>query len=395
METYEFAPLSGKKVVLGVTASISLYRTPDIVRELRREGADVIVGMSREATELLSPKVLEWASENRVITEISGNIEHIKLFMGQREKLVYLVSPASYNTIGKMANGLSDDVPSLFFSFALGHGVRTVISPAMHDDMLTNPINRRNIEFLESAGVTVIPPRREDDKAKLAENVMIADFINRSFYGSYLAGKRILIISGRGEEPLDPVRTISNHSTGTMGAMIAKYAFRMGASVTLIGNSEAPLPDYVEFREAHSMGQYESETSKKLSEGYDAIIVPAALPDFTSAEKSTTKIADSEDLTVRLHKLPKLIETIRKNYGGIIVAFRLFHEDDTDSHFSAAKPDITVYNAIGDGKTPFGKGKGTYSIKYGPGKVDFPDRNKAELAHELLKIVAEKLKGGK
>jgi len=395
METYEFAPLLGKKVVLGVTASISLYRTPDIVRELRREGADVIVGMSREATELLSPKVLEWASENRVITEISGNIEHIKLFMGQREKLVYLVSPASYNTIGKMANGLSDDVPSLFFSFALGHGVRTVISPAMHEDMLTNPINRRNIEFLESAGVTVIPPRREDDKAKLAENVMIADFVNRSFYGSYLAGKRILIISGRGEEPLDPVRTISNHSTGTMGAMIAKHAFRMGASVTLIGNSEAPLPDYVEFREAHSMEQYESETNKKLSGGYDAIIVPAALPDFTSAEKSTTKIADSEDLTIRLHKLPKLIETIRKKYSGIIVAFRLFHEDDTESHFSAAKPDITVYNAIGDGKIPFGKGKGTYSIKYGSGKVDFPDRNKAELAHELLKIVAEKLKGGK
>ena len=393
MDTYEFSPLFGKKVVVGVTASISLYRTPDIIRELRREGAEVIVGMSRESADLLNPKVLEWASGNRVITEISGEIEHIKLFMGQRENLVYLISPATYNTIGKLANGISDDVPSLFFSFALGHGIRTMISPAMHEDMMANPANRRNMDSLRSFGVSVIPPRHEDDKAKIAENAIIADYVNRAFYGNYLSGKKVLVISGRGEEPLDPVRTISNHSSGTMGVMIARNAFRMGSSVTFIGNSMIPLPDYVEFHDAHTMDEYEAATMKCLEEKYDAVIIPAALPDFAPKEKSVRKISERDEVTISFRKVPKLIDSVRKKHKGMLVAFRLYHENDTETHFSGSDPEITVYNAIGGAESPFGKGKVSYSIGYGGKIVEFPSVGKDRLAHELLKIVSEKLGG--
>lgn len=395
METNGFRPLEGKRVVMGITASISLYRSPDVVRELRREGAEVIVAMSREAAVLLNPSVLEWASDNKVITEITGRIEHISLFFGRQKDTVYLVSPASYNVIGKMASGISDDVPSLFFSFAMGHGIRTLISPAMHEDMLTNPVNRRNLDYLQSLGVRVIPPRRADYKAKLAETVTITDFVNRSFYSSLLEGKRILIVSGRGEEAIDPVRTISNRSTGATGYILARTAYRMGASVTFVGNSSEPLPDYIDFHEAHSVDEFSRETMKAADGEMNAIIVPAALPDFSPAHVSERKITDAQNLVIELKKTPKLINDLRKKYDGLIVAFRLSHEDDTEVHFPESKPDITVYNSILDGPSVPERTRFSYTINYGNGKMNLKDVGKEDLAFNLLKIISDRIKAGK
>ncbi|MEM0155256.1 MAG: bifunctional phosphopantothenoylcysteine decarboxylase/phosphopantothenate--cysteine ligase CoaBC [Thermoplasmataceae archaeon] len=390
MELNEFRPLDGKRVVMGITASISLYRSPDVVRELRREGAEVIVAMSREAAELLNPSVLEWASENKVITEITGRIEHINLFFGRQQNTVYLVSPASYNVIGKMANGISDDVPSLLFSFALGHGIKTLISPAMHEDMLTNPVNQKNLDYLEYLGVEVIPPRRADYKAKLAETVTISDFVNRAFRPKLLGGKNILIVSGRGEEPIDPVRTISNRSTGETGYTLARTAYRMGASVSFVGNSSEMLPDYIDFHEAHSMDEFIRETLKLTNKNLDAIIVPAALPDFSPVQAKERKISDAENLKLELKKTPKLINELRKKYDGLIVAFRLSHKDDTSVHFSESKPDIVVYNPIPDGHSAIERTRFSYTINYGDGKINLNDVSKNDLAYNLLKIVSEK-----
>lgn len=395
METYEFAPLNGKRVIIGVTASISLYRVPDVVRELRREGAEVIVAMSREAADMLSPRIMEWASDNNVVTEITGHIEHIKLFIGRREDTVYLISPASYNVIGKMANGISDDVPSLLFSFALGHGIRTLISPAMHEDMLTNPVNRRNMEYLQSIGVSIIPPRREDYKAKLAEIATITDNVNRAFFSDYLRGKRILVIGGSGEESIDPVRTITNHSSGRMGLAMAKNAYRMGASVVLIGNSSEPVPDYIEFHDAHSFEQFLSVASKEADKKYDAIIVPAALPDFSPKHTSDRKISEQQEMNIELKKNPKLIDELRKKHEGLLVAFRLSHEDDSAEHFSEPMPDIIVFNAIRKGISPFGDSRTSYSIRYGREKLELSNVGKDQLTFELLKIVSRRISGGK
>ena len=159
-EPYRFENmLNGKTVVVGTGASISIYRVPDLVRDLRREGADVVVIMTANSQELINPEVMRWASENQVITKITGKIEHISLFQTDPKNTAFLVSPASYDLIGKMANGISDDPVSLSFSFAHGNGNPVVIAPAMHKAMMTNPINADNLRKLQSsraAGTTTM-----------------------------------------------------------------------------------------------------------------------------------------------------------------------------------------------------------------------------------------------
>ena len=387
--------LAGKTVILTVTASISLYRMPDLVRDLRREGARVVVGMSKEAASMISPTIFQWASENDVVTAVGGNIEHISLFIGHAGDTALLICPASHNTLGKIANGISDDVPSLFFSFAIGNGNPVCICPAMHEGMMVNPINHRNLQALKDAGVQIIPPRISEEKAKISENDLIIDHVCRLFHGKTLRGKSVLIIGGRGEEMIDPVRAVSNLGSGFTLSWLAVNAFRLGAaSIVMIGNTEYRVPEYAEYIHAVKMEEFEAEVDSILSKrSFDVVINCASLSDFIVKEKSGSKMPGDRSATVTLIPREKLLDRIRKKHSGRLVAFKLDDEVSPDQVYrkvSSSRPDLVVYNSISRGSGPFGTVSNHYIFIRPNDHEDLGILSKPQMTQKVLSLLYSK-----
>jgi phosphopantothenoylcysteine decarboxylase/phosphopantothenate--cysteine ligase len=384
--------LSGFKVILGVTASISIYRVPDLIRDLRRDGAVVKVVASDEALDLVGKKVFQWASGEDVVNDITGRIEHVSEFEGDAENTVFAVVPATHNFIGKAAAGVADDAPSLFFSYAAGNGNPIVISPTMHEAMFYNPIMRRNLENLEEIGVSVIPPKMEDGKAKIEENQTIKDYICRAARGGILGGKTILIIGGGTSEPLDSVRGIGNNSTGLTAYWLSRTAFTYGAEkIVYVGNCSQDLPPYVHLVEAHTTGEFEkiSVDSIRIYRP-DAIFIPAALSDFIVPKLSDGKIDSALSHTVELKPRSKLISKLRRTTRSVIVAFKLTESNsrDSDKIQNLSKfADMVVVNEISPGSSPFGDGIKKYWVLSGNQETEM-NLTKRDLAARLLEEVA-------
>lgn len=390
--------LRGKRVVVAVTASISIYKTPDLIRDLRREGAEVFVGMSREAMELVSPKIYEWASGNHVVTELTGGIEHISLFNGDQADTALAITPCTHNVLGKIANGISDNVPSAFFSYAAGNGNRIAVAPAMHEGMYRNPANRRNMEFLESMGVSIVPPLIAEDKAKLSENDFILDYVIRLFHDHVLSGKKILIMGGHTEEKIDPVRSLTNHGTGFTAYWFARSAFRLGAAaITYIGNCTESLPPYVKFVEAGSSSDIEDAVSEELKGSYDVVLSPAAISDFTVDRSSEVKLPSSSDHRIELKPRGKVIDMVRKLHRGLLIPFNLTASKSTDgirSKFASSTPDMIISNSFAE-KSPFGVTANDYEIILENSVEKIGKASKPEMTVEVLKLASGMLKAGK
>ncbi len=389
--------LKGKRVVIAITASISIYRIPDIIRDLRREGADVIAGMSREACEMISPDVIKWATGNEVITRITGDIEHVSIFEEKSKDTMLLVCPASYNFIGKAVSGISDDVPSLFFSFALGNGNQIVVSPVMHEGMMVNPINQRNLESLVEVGVHIIPPKMESGKAKISDSDKIIDYVARTFSKSQLSGRDILVIGGRGEENLDPVRKITNSGTGLTALWFIRNSFRAGADrITFVGNSSESVPDYAEHISAFSFGDFRKATEELLQKGkFDLVINVASLPDFIVENKFSEKIDSSVPLELHLKPQEKLNNIIRKRHKGTLVVFKLSEKKDigeTISNFEQSSPDLIVFNPYSEKILPFGTVKNEYTAIRKDEVIEMGKLSKPEMTLALIDLAKDFLK---
>ncbi len=383
--------LNGKRVIIGVTASISIYRVPDIIRDLRREGAEVIAGMSKEACEMMSPEVFRWATGNPVVTNITGDIEHVSLFEEKAGETMLIVCPASYNFVGKAASGISDDVPSLFFSFALGNGNPIVIAPVMHEGMMVNPINRQNLEKLGNLGVSILPPRVESGKAKISESDKIVDYVSRSFSGDLLAGKDILVIGGRGEESIDPVRKITNSGTGVTAGWLIKNSFRLGArKLVFIGNSSEVIPDYATHKEAATFDEFRNATQKTLrTQKFDLVVNVASLPDFSVGDQFTEKIDSSVPLELHLKPQEKLNNLIRADHKGTLVVFKLSEQkniEETRKNFEKCEPEIIIFNSYSDRSMPFGSVKNNYTAIRKDEVIEMGELSKPEMTLELLKM---------
>ena len=399
-ETRFVGALAGKKVVLAITASISIYRIPDLIRDLRREGADVTVGMSREAASMVNPNVMEWASERDVVTEITGFIEHISCFEGNPKNTLLMVCPASYNFIGKASSGISDDVPSLFFSFALGNGNPVLIAPVMHEGMMVNPINSANLRKLEEAGVTIVPPRMHSEKAKISEIEKLVDYAVRSLSQHHLAGKKALIIGGKGEERIDPVRSITNSGTGTTAWWLARSTFRLGADkVVFIGNAQQGMPDYVDFHPAVTMNEYEKGAEEAFSKyKFDVVVNSASLPDYRLEKAFKDKLDSSLPVELKLVAGKKLNQTIRKHHKGVLVIFKLSRDKKPElirEGFRGIDPDIIVFNPFTDEKLPFGAVKNEYTFITRDDAVSAGHMFKPKMALNLMLLLSERLRNGK
>ncbi len=311
----EYAPLVGKKILVGLTASSAIYKSIDLIRELIRMGAKVKAVMTDEVLEYISPKLVEWATGNEPLIELSGKAEHVAL---SNEYDALIIAPATLNTISRIAYGIVDQALHLLAVAMMGKKKKVIIVPSMHMNLFKSPQYGKAIKILEDLGAYIIPPFIEENKAKypplndLAH--CIETLINR---GRDLVGKKLLVTAGPTREYIDPVRVITNPSSGYMGVLIAREAVCRGAEVDLVHG-----PMYVE--PPYTVNAYNvtttSELAKKISDltsvkKYDAAIFAAAPADYTVTEKSPKKISTREVkyLILRLRPTPKTIRYISKN----------------------------------------------------------------------------------
>ncbi len=312
--------LRGKKVVIGITGSIAAVECVKLIRALVRRGADVHPVMSEAAARIVHPDAIHFAGGRRPITALDGETQHVALCgeVPDRADLL-LIAPATANTIGKIAWGIDDTPVTTFATTAIGTGIPVIIVPAMHGSMYKHPLVLENVDTLKSIGVRFVGPVMRGTKARMAGNDEIVAAVVRALSGEPLKDKRIVIVSGGFSAPWDDVRSITSNASGETGRALAAEAYERGADVLLIqaGSDEAP-PQVCALR---------ADTVDELLVALkgldaDAIIVPAAIPDYAPERVKGKVPSDRVKMALSLKKIPKVLGTIRKHHGGVLVGFK-------------------------------------------------------------------------
>ena len=226
--------LEGVNVVLGISGSIAAVKTVELAHELRREGANVRAVMTDSATGIVHPWAVEFATENDVVTDLTGRVEHVELCGVEGWGDVLLLAPATANTVGKVAAAVDDTPVTTTATTALGAGLPVVVAPAMHEPMYDHPGVLEAISRVESWGVDFVDPRIEEGKAKIATEEAIVTGVARAAGERPLAGRHVVVTAGATTESVDPVRTLSNRASGRTGRAVAWACYVLGAEVTLV-----------------------------------------------------------------------------------------------------------------------------------------------------------------
>ncbi len=351
--------LEGKKILLCVTGSVSSMESPRIARELIKHGADVIPVLSHSASKLIGPELLHWATGNETITSLTGKMEHVKLANGDLDSVdLILVAPCTSNAIGKLAQGISDDTISTICTVALGSNVPILIAPGMHEPMFENPILQNNISLLKKNGVRFVSPIFEHNKAKMASFDDIFKEILNELFVQDLSGKNILITAGPTIEKIDPIRIITNKSSGKTGLYLANEAKRRGANVTLIygEGTETPPISIRTLRVSSFQELFDVTTSELSNNNYDFYFASAAPSDFRIVRPFDDKISSrsKSSLNLELESYPKIINSIKQiSPSTKLIAFKALYGNDSDSvsHaiseiFDDSKADFIIVNDV-------------------------------------------------
>jgi len=308
--------LRGKTIVLGITGSIAATECFSVIRELIRHGAKVIPVMTPSAAKLAAPDAIEFASGTKPIIELTGQTEHVKYLGHPSAADLFLVYPATANTISKMAQGIDDTAVTSMATVALGGKVPVAVAPAMHEPMLDNPAVSKNLKILSEWGVHIIWPHRDGTTARVASKEEIVSWAVKLLSRNDLSGRRILVIGGRSEEPIDSMRMITNRSSGQMAMALAKRAFERGAQVELwMGGCGVPLPDFFKVKRFSAVSDLVGMVD---TIDHDIVIMPAALADFTPVEKKEGKIPSDKPFDVKLSPVPKVLPLVRKKCKNVI-----------------------------------------------------------------------------
>jgi len=313
--------LDGNIIVLGITGSIAAVRCVELARELRRQGADVHTVMSEAARKIIHPEAMRYATGNPVITEITGNVEHVDFCGIKGRAALLLIAPCTANTIGKIAHGIDDTSVTTFAATAFGSGIPIMIVPAMHGSMYDHPIVIENIGKLTELGVEFVNPVTEEGAAKIAENIEIVLRAERAMGKKSLSGKKIIITGGATAETIDPIRILTNRASGKTGIELAFEAFRRGAFVTLVHRGCMGIQGICEFY-AESAKDMTDTVIEELEKGYDMLISAAAISDFT-VTPSKNKIKSGMQVKLTLEPAPKLIREVRSKFPELkIIGFK-------------------------------------------------------------------------
>jgi len=311
--------LEGVNVALGVTGSIAAVKTVELAHELRRHGATVRAVMSDSAGGIIHPWAVEFATDHDVITEITGRVEHVELCGRDGWADVFLIAPATANTVGKIAAAVDDTPVTTTATTALGAGVPVVIAPAMHEPMYDHPGVLDAIARVEEWGVDFVDPRIEEGKAKIATEDAIITALARATTTQDLVGRRVVVTSGATSESVDPIRVLTNRASGTTGRAVARACHIRGADVTLV--HDGPDAHYAEVKQVESAAEMIAAVDAACSDA-DALVSAAAIADYT-VQKSPSKLRSGESRTLELQPTPKLVDTIRQGHPDLaIVGFK-------------------------------------------------------------------------
>ena len=305
--------LAGKKIVLCITGSVAAYKAIELARLLMRHGGDVTCVASKAATDLIKPSYFKWATGNDVITKLTGDLEHIKVADYKQSDLI-VVYPCTANTLGKLANGIDDTPISTVLSVGFGSKIPIIISLAMHQAMYENPAVVKNIEFLKSK-VWFISPQFVEGKAKAAEPEQVLDFVLKKYgASSTLKGKKVLITAGPTIEYIDPVRVITNQSSGRTGVLLARELVLSGAKVTFVyGPGTEPAPKGAKVVRVKTSREMLEAVRHEMRQRWDIVVLAAAVSDYTVESPSKTKVkSNSEKMVIKLKKVPKIIDEVKK-----------------------------------------------------------------------------------
>ncbi|MDQ3808305.1 MAG: bifunctional phosphopantothenoylcysteine decarboxylase/phosphopantothenate--cysteine ligase CoaBC [Thermoproteota archaeon] len=399
--------LEGKKIVLCITGSVAAYRAVDLARLLMRHNGDVRVVMTEStASMLINPELMKWATGNDVVTKLTGNLEHIALADYGMSDLI-IVYPCTANTLGKVAAGIDDTPVTSILSVALGSKLPIIVAPAMHEAMYENIFVKQNVGKLREH-VIFIEPKIEGGKAKVAapEHILNAA-ISLLSNNAPLSGKRVLVTAGSTIEYIDPIRVMTNLSSGKMGIAIAQEAQRMGATVTLVYghgslNPHPPVTGKI-VRVSTGEEMHKAVVSELTSKRYDIAIMAAAVADFVPAKKSDKKI-DTEPgkMELSLVATKKIIDEVKnKSKDTFLVGFKADYcvsdsvlIEKAYRKLKRCDADIIVANDLGrKGSEPGSDKNEVFIIDRDKKIVHLSPRSKDQVARRLLELAAEFVNG--
>ncbi|MBF0520165.1 MAG: bifunctional phosphopantothenoylcysteine decarboxylase/phosphopantothenate--cysteine ligase CoaBC [Nitrospirae bacterium] len=395
---------NSRYIILGVTGSIAAYKAPELVRAFKAVSCAVRVVMTDAATRFVSPLSLEVVSENPVVTDsFSDPLSHIEL---ARDAAFFLTAPASLNTITKYALPLADNLLTTMFTAYSG---ASAIAPAMNSKMYENPIFKRRLDFLRSMGVIEIPPEcgslacGDVGVGKMAAVEAIVSTVMSHINGKKdMVGIRVLVTAGPTREYIDPVRFLTNRSSGKMGYAIAHEAARRGALVTLI-SGPVSLPTFNAGRIINVETSYEMEQAV-LSEykGTHIVIKAAAVSDFKPEKYASVKITRQDGFSLNLSKTNDILAKIAKEREGAKTPFVAGFAAETGANVQRAREklikkgaDLIVFNDVTAEGAGFDVDTNIISIVTEDQIIDYPEMTKTLCAEKILDAILNKLTTGR
>ena len=387
--------LKDKNVVIGVTGSIAAYKIATLCSMLKKRGANTTVIMTKNALNFINPITFETLTGNKCLVDtfdrnFQYDVEHVEL---AKAADVFLIAPASANVIAKAANGLADDMLTTTF---LATECAKLVSPAMNTRMYNNQITQDNMAKLEHYGIKVIKPATgylacgDVGEGKMPEPEELLEHIIYAITEKDLVGKKILVTSGGTKEKLDPVRFITNNSTGKMGFAIARAAYLRGAEVTLVyGNVSVPVPigpKAVKIDSAADM----AEAIKEVYKEQDIIIKAAAVADYTPETVSSEKVKKSDDdMSLPLKRTEDILGFLGKNRrnGQVLCGFSMETEhmlENSQKKLEKKNVDMIVANNVKVSGAGFGTDTNVVTFITKELVEELPIMSKDDVANRLL-----------
>lgn len=388
--------LKGKTVVLGVTGSIAAYKTANLARMLTKLHCDVQVLMTQNATQFINPISFETITQNKCLIDtfdrnFQYSVEHVAL---AKKADVVMIAPASANVIGKIANGIADD---MLTTTVMACPCKKIIAPAMNHNMLHNPIVQHNIEKLKHFGYEIIEPvkgmlaNRDIGDGKLPDEQTLLEYIIKEIaYEKDLSGKKILVTAGATREKIDPVRFITNHSSGKMGCALAKAAMLRGAEVTLVcAHMDIEPPMFVRTVNVTSAeDMFKAVTS--LSDEQDIIIKAAAVSDYTPAVVFDSKVKKSgSDIKIELKRTKDILKYLgeHKRSGQILCGFSMETENVVENSAKKLESkccDMICANSLSTKGAGFRADTNIITVITKDGCEELDIMSKEEAAHKII-----------
>jgi len=387
--------LKGKEIVLGITGGIAAYKSVEVLRLLQKAGADVRVVMTRNAEWFVGRMTFEAISGHPVFIEMFGEQSdpHMRHIFWAETADAVVIAPATADIIGKLANGIADDALS---TFMMAVTAPKLICPSMNTHMYESPAVQRNLQTLQNDGYTIVAPGAGElacgtvGAGRLPEPEQIVESVGNSFLSKDYKGRRIVVTAGPTREPIDPVRFVSNPSSGKMGYAVARAAASRGAEVVLVAGPTAfPDPPGVRVVRVGTASEMAQAVFNEM-DAAQAVIKVAAVSDYRPVEAATQKMKkNSDELVVKMEKTEDILESLgQKKKNQVLVGFAAETEDLEKNAVDKLKRknlDLIVGNLIGAPDAGFESDTNRMKFFFRDGSVeDLPLMDKDEAAHVLL-----------